>query len=159
MHEDRIAVAVRDPAFLARFWKKVEKTEGCWLWRGYRNPDGYGKVGHRSMSAHRIAWTATSGEIPRGMHVLHSCDNPPCCNPAHLWLGTHRENMADRDRKGRSNHAGEHNGRARLTTEDVAEIRRAAREGESRQSLALRFGVSYGTVAKIVTGQRWALAE
>lgn len=87
------------------FWKFVSKQEGCWPWKGALHRDGYGRFNlpcHGGMViAHRFAWKMTYGEIPDGMHVLHRCDNPPCCNPEHMWLGTHRENMDDRSRKGR----------------------------------------------------------
>lgn len=87
------------------FWSKVDKTDpsGCWPFKGFIKWDGYGWV-HRqgkNMAAHRYAWMLTHGEPPAGMHLLHTCDNPPCCNPSHLRLGTHLENMADRVAKGR----------------------------------------------------------
>jgi hypothetical protein len=91
------------------FWSKVAKTDGCWLYTGFRKWDGYGwlcrKVNGkpRWLTAHRYAWTITHGEPPAGMHILHKCDNPPCCNPDHLRLGTHQENMADAKAKGRTN--------------------------------------------------------
>lgn len=95
----------------ARFWARVDKSgAGCWLYMGFRKWDGYGWVarsrGHgdyRWMTAHRYAWMLTNGEPPEGMHLLHTCDNPPCCNPAHLRLGTHDENMAEMKAKGRWN--------------------------------------------------------
>ena len=89
------------------FWKKVEKTDSCWLYRGFIKWDGYGWVSRyvegkpRQLTAHRYAWILTHGEPPEGAHILHTCDNPPCCNPSHLRLGTHQENMADRVAKGR----------------------------------------------------------
>lgn len=92
-----------------RFWAKVEKTDTCWLYMGFRKWDGYGWLARsqgdskvRHMTAHRYAWILTNGEVPDGKHVLHKCDNPPCCNPAHLFLGTHQENMKDKAAKGRA---------------------------------------------------------
>ncbi len=82
------------------FWAMVAKGPSCWEWQGRRYPTGYGRSGHQVYS-HRRSWEITNGPIPRGLHVLHKCDNPPCVRPDHLWLGTHADNMHDRDRKGR----------------------------------------------------------
>jgi hypothetical protein len=80
---------------------------GCWEWTGTRNRDGYGQLKLKGgkgypFRAHRVAYEAAYGPIPDGMIVCHSCDNPPCCNPEHLWLGTHKDNAADRTAKRRS---------------------------------------------------------
>lgn len=91
------------------FWAKVDKSgaNGCWLYMGFRKWDGYGWLSRRLagksryMTAHRYAWILTHGEPAAGLHVLHGCDNPPCCNPAHLFLGTHQDNMNDKVAKGR----------------------------------------------------------
>lgn len=95
------------------FWSKVDKSagpDGCWLYTGFRKWDGYGWLARkmdgkvRWLTAHRYAWmVAHGGEPADGLHILHKCDNPPCCNPAHLQLGTHQENMADMAAKGRAN--------------------------------------------------------
>ena len=79
-------------------------ASGCWLWLGPRDGDGYGRfwINGRKTSAHRLAWTLAHGEIADGLHVLHRCDRPACVNPDHLALGTHWQNMADRDAKGRT---------------------------------------------------------
>lgn len=90
----------------SRFWRKVDKSGDCWEWRGFRGANGYGKAHltrKPSTYAHRIAWTLTNGPIPKGMHVCHHCDNPPCCNPAHLFLGTAKDNVHDMMVKGRHN--------------------------------------------------------
>lgn len=97
-----------------RFWAKVDKSAGdagCWLYMGFRKWDGYGWLGRKALdgrssgyiTAHRYAWILTNGEVPDGLHVLHQCDNPPCCNPAHMRLGTHQENMAEMRARGRNN--------------------------------------------------------
>lgn len=88
---------------VARFWVKVEKSAGCWLWRGARGPRGYGHFKIQQIErAHRVAFAIANGPIPADMFVLHRCDVPTCVNPAHLFLGTQADNMADRDRKGRT---------------------------------------------------------
>lgn len=92
-------------AVRARFWAKVNcKTKSeCWEFLAFKDKDGYGRfsIGGNDMSAQRAAWIVAVGPIPKGMHVLHDCDNPPCCNPAHLFLGTHTDNMSDARRKKR----------------------------------------------------------
>lgn len=95
----------------ARFWAKVDKGDGCWLYTGFRKWDGYGWVArsqgggkYRWLTAHRYAWILTHGEPPEGALIMHLCDVPACCNPDHLRLGTHEENMADMKLKGRHRH-------------------------------------------------------
>lgn len=95
---------------LARRLDKSGGPDACWPWMGSRNTGGSGKnhgsiQAGRMVKAHRIAWILAGGPVPDGMCVLHRCDNPPCCNPAHLFLGTVADNNRDRDAKGRSNRA------------------------------------------------------
>jgi HNH endonuclease len=86
-----------------RFWKYVKKENNCWLWTG-ATAKGYGdlQVGDKRQRAHRISWMLHRGKIPKGMFVCHKCDNPPCVNPAHLFLGTNRDNILDCHLKGRN---------------------------------------------------------
>jgi hypothetical protein len=93
----------------ARFWSKVRKTETCWLWQGARTGAGWHGVfaidatrrGRRMVVAHRVSWEDAYGSVPPGLEVLHSCDEPACVRPDHLFLGTQRANMIDAGRKGR----------------------------------------------------------
>ena len=89
-----------------RFWKRVKKTKDCWEWQGMKKKDGlpYGlvKIFFRRFYAHRVAWELTNGPIPKGLNVLHRCDNPVCVRPSHLFLGTQADNIADMVSKGRN---------------------------------------------------------
>lgn len=87
-----------------RFWRKVVKGDGCWLWTGHRGSGGYGRfwLNGKQVLAHRTSWEITNGPIPDGLYACHRCDNPPCVKPAHLFLGTALDNAEDRDRKGRT---------------------------------------------------------
>lgn len=139
-----------------RFWSKVEKTDGCWLWTGcvFTRGLGYGQftmktdLGSRPYGAHRVAWLLTYGTWPM-QHLMHSCDVPRCVNPAHLREGTPMENNRDMIAKGRNKNNG------KLTDEDVAYIREAVRTGErgTARRLAQRFGVSEALVSMIVHGK------
>jgi hypothetical protein len=109
-----------------RFWGNIIKTDTCWLWMGCHDGCGYGMILVRGtrLKTHRYSWMLHNGEIPEGMHVCHTCDNPKCVNPAHLFLGTHLDNMRDMISKGRLVALpGEKNGRAKLTQDDIREIR------------------------------------
>jgi hypothetical protein len=144
-----------------RFWAKVDKSGGpdaCWPWLGSCNTNGYGTFRGfvPTEGTHRTAYILTYGPIPDEMCVCHSCDNPPCCNPAHLFLGTRNENMADMAQKGRAaDTAGEKNGHARLTEQDVLAIRAAVAAGITEQDLAPRYGVSRSAIGAVVTRQNW----
>lgn len=145
-------------------WYVEAQPNGCWHWLGCTNKDGYGVawggviLGKRRItSAHRISFELFTGPIPEGLCVCHKCDNPKCVNPDHLFLGTSKENTADRDRKGRgAGPRGEVNGQSKLTESSVAEIRKLFSEcGFTRTKLSLVFGVSRSLVSRIVSGQLW----
>ena len=153
--------------FIKRFWEKVDKSPGhgpnydCWIWKGATYDGGYGKfhwIDDRDMGAHRISWTIHYDKIPPKMEVCHTCDNPSCVNPEHLFLGTHKENMKDRERKGRRTPPkGEKNGKARLTEEQVIEIKKALKEGNiSGTELAKIYKVTKVQISYIKLGKSWS---
>jgi hypothetical protein len=136
----------------------VRTDAGCWSWSGATSEHGYAKVG--SQFGHRLAWEIHNGPIPDGLFVLHRCDNPPCTNPDHLFLGTHADNMADATAKGRLNGRpnrprGEQVKNSKLTVAKVRELRKLALAGRSTQALAALFGVSDDCVRSVITRKRW----
>ncbi len=151
-----------------RFWSYVTKGKSseCWLWFGYKNPDGYGllrvtsgPIGSRgkNVGAHRISWQMHRGPVPEGSVVCHKCDTPSCVNPNHLFVGTTADNVADRVAKGRTaDFRGEKNNAARLTSEKVQMVRAYLRAGGTQRYVAAVFGVSAGSVQKIAEGETWA---
>lgn len=146
------------------FWDRcvVAGPQDCWPWRFSRNRKGYGVSGtHAAISggsrlAPRIAWALANEQvIPAGMLVLHRCDNPPCVNPAHLFLGTHADNSADMAAKGRSPvTANERSGRLRYMNEQVAEMRSLRACGQTVQAIADRFGMNPAVASRILDGKR-----
>lgn len=134
----------------------------CWEWQRTTNGQGYGeiRVNGRMVYAHRLAYALGAGPIPDGMHILHSCDNPRCINPAHLSPGTRSKNMKECSERGRARipkpiKLGEENGASKLTEVDVRSIRRLLGQGLTQQSIADRFGVSRRTVSDINLGKKW----
>lgn len=130
-----------------------DAVSGCWVWSGSHDVDGYGRVGIRggSRKAHRLSYETFIGPIPSGGCVCHRCDNPPCIRPDHLFVGTNRENIADRTRKGRDAHA-ESSGMARLTSALVAELRASS---ESTAAWARRHNVSVSASGSARRGITW----
>lgn len=150
-----------DTGEIARFWARVDRSSGpnaCWEWQAARQPTGYGAVwlGRRVAISHRVAWTLTNGPIPNGKHVCHHCDNPPCCNPEHLFLGTDDDNMRDKEQKGRANHShSEARPSAKLTNDDVREIRRLLATGLMQREVADCYGVHDSQISRINSGHLW----
>lgn len=156
------AFATENCVNISRFWSKVEVASpgDCWEWTGALN-GGYGQfhVGlHRDsvMLAHRVAYGLHTGDLPEV--VCHQCDNPKCCNPAHLFGGTRADNNRDKSRKGRAsaprpNHSGERHNQAKLSNAQVSDIRCAyAAGGATQRALARKYGVSQRTINKAVRG-------
>jgi len=144
-----------------RFWSKVGRSgpAECWLWMASRthNSMGYGlfRIGGHLLRAHRVAWMISRGAIPSGLCVLHRCDNPGCCNPSHLFVGTQRDNMEDMTRKGRRVRGADHP-KSKLTSRQVCQIRLLYHSGNLNQyELAKRFGLSQPCVGRIVRGEVW----
>lgn len=146
-----------------RFWPKVDRSGGpdaCWPWNGYRIESGYGKCywrGRMVMATH--ASLAMDGRaVPKGRYACHTCDNPPCVNPAHLFVGTPTDNMRDASRKGRTC-LGERNAMAKVSAEQVVEIRARRAAGERLRVLADEFGVAESAICNIARGNTWDRIE
>jgi hypothetical protein len=172
------------------FWSRVKKTDTCWLWTGKSTKAGYGQLSRRisgvstTYLAHRLSWELHNGPIPEGLLALHKCDNPPCVNPDHLFLGTHADNSQDMVKKGRSckaeknflnqhpevrpkgdNHymrrfpervkRGENNIAAVLTDDKVREIRRRYIPGKNTLALAKEYGVDSSSILNITKRRTW----
>ena len=165
---------ITDP--VARFWSKVDKSagvDGCWLWTGPTRTSGYGHftVRRESFQAHRFAYDSVHSEAPLGsLLACHTCDTPLCCNPAHIFPGTSKDNMRDAmakgrfafgDRNGSRKYAmfrprGEEHPAAKVNAEQVRQIRMRRADGESLGSLASAFGISRKTILLMVRRETWA---
>lgn len=157
-----------------RFWAKVDKSKECWEWTARRTRQGYGQfvidrggAKWRTEMAHRVSWELAHGKIPNGMLVCHKCDNPPCVNPDHLFLGSTKENARDRENKGRGvdlstvRHArGEETNNAKLTDKAVREIRERYKAGGVTQTqLAKEYGVNQTKISDVVNYRTWKHVE
>lgn len=147
-----------------RFWKKVDKrsADDCWNWTAYRDKDGYGHIRldnskHSDAPSHRVSYELANGTIPDGMFVCHSCDNPSCVNPNHLFLGTHIDNMRDCVTKGRKvGLRGEKFYANKLTDEKVIAMRRRYEIGDAdMRTLATEYGVAVSTVCNVIHRKSW----
>lgn len=142
-----------------RFWSKVDKLGDCWDWQANKDYKGYGSFvfNGKQQKAHRVAWELTYGRIPDSLHCLHRCDRPSCVRPDHLFLGTNADNMADMVRKGRNKpHKGVNNNKAKLTEDQVKQIREIHFAGKATLSeIGLMFKVSGVQVGNIVRRESW----
>jgi hypothetical protein len=158
------------PDDVARFWSKVDQrgTNECWRWQASTNAKGYGQFvtcengqPHHSL-AHRVAFELTFGTIPDGLSACHRCDNRQCCNPHHLFLGTQQDNLRDMHEKGRRGDTrvcGAAHGNAKLTDDDIREIRRLRDAGVSGPIVARQFGLNRSTVNDIARRATWKHVE
>jgi HNH endonuclease/Helix-turn-helix domain len=143
------------------FWSKVKiQSNNCWEWQAGKDKDGYGNfiISTTAYRVHRIVYFLYYLTDPEEFVVCHNCDNPPCVNPLHLFLGTVLDNVRDRIRKGRSNPPKGENkvSSSKLTNEEVLEIRRRYSKGkESQTALAKAFGVDQPSISRIVSRKRW----
>jgi len=153
-----------------RILAKLDKTTECWIWSGAKNKKGYGVIGVKGSCklVHRVFYEIHLSKSLTGFMVLHKCDNPPCCNPEHLYVGLHKDNMTDRNVRGRtacgdfsgartkplSRPRGESN-HSKLKATDVVAIRERANRGELQNSLASEFMVHSSTISDIVMGKKW----
>ena len=172
------ATEIEKKFFFERLEARSKKIiDGCWVWNGARTSAGYGEINrHKCLHlTHRLSWLIHRGEIPIGMHVLHKCDNPPCWNPAHLFLGNHQANTDDKIAKGRMRHGhlygdqhparahpetylkyGTDHWAARINMEIARQIRADWASGVMRKAeIASKFGVNRGTVHHIIVGKQW----
>lgn len=140
-----------------RFWDKVmpEPNSGCWFWMGaVRRRYGTLSVSGRMEAAHRVSYSLFIGPIPEGLYVCHSCDEPLCVNPDHLWVGTCRDNAQDRVAKDRGAHAEKH-GHTSLTRSSVNAIRFLRRRGLKTPLIAKIYGIKRPNVSQICLGRTW----
>lgn len=150
-----------------RFWAKVDldPATGCWLWSGATEGNGYGNfkaVSYTTVRAHRMAFALSRARAPEDALVIrHKCHNRLCCNPAHLTEGTHQQNSDDMKEAGRWRGGptkGDDNGNSKLTSAQVAEIRRRLKRGETNVSIALDYPVGHAMISRIRRGTAWTEA-
>ena len=156
-HRVRYRGTTDDPrrSWQERFWAKVDKGPACWEWQGAKDCAGYGMLGGNApfRATHRLSYLIAHSD-PGPHHVLHRCDNPPCVRPDHLFLGDDSANHADMAAKKRGTW-GEKNVHAKLTAEQVREIRLLLAAGHLHREIATRFGISRVTVSDIRRGKSW----
>jgi len=149
---------VRQMSAKERIMRQTKMAGDCWEWTGQKDKDGYGKITFKGKfeRPHRLAFKTFMGEIPNGMMVCHRCDNPPCVNPEHLFLGSALVNRRDAEMKGRQTIKGIKNPKAKLTEKQVAEIRDFLDDHVLNKSqIARNFGVSKSTISRISLGKLW----
>lgn len=129
---------------MKRFWDKVDKADECWLWTAGKNSDGYGvfKLDGKSVGSHVVSYVLANGDVPNGIEVCHTCDNPPCVHPDHLWLGTRKDNAQDSALKGRNSHGEKHH-TSKLSDVQVQQI---LKDNRPLSDIANDYGVTIQAV-------------
>jgi hypothetical protein len=150
-------------------WSKVDKKndEECWEWKGFKNHDGYGRtwINNKGYYAHRVIYSlaypntinlnAPTSQNETGF-LLHTCDNPSCCNPKHLWIGTHKDNMEDKAKKGRCpDFSGDKGPRCKLSMLQAREARLLRKNGMSARELAIKFEISLASIKTLLRGDSY----
>ena len=142
---------------LKRFWTKVNKTDGCWLWTASGDKYGQFWVKGKYEASHRFSYELVYGKIPSGLLVCHTCDTPSCVNLSHLFLGTAKDNTRDMQNKGRgANQVGESNGCAKLTQAQITDIRSRPKYKGYQFALAKEFGVHQAHISRIINNKIWS---
>ncbi len=148
-----------DESLKKRILRNYEEVNGCWNWKKYKNSLGYGIINVKGKIhlAHRISWQIFKGEIPESLLICHTCDNPSCINPNHLWMGTNKENQEDMFKKNRSRHVrGDDHSSSKLDSEKVKKIRSLSKPRYyTAKRLAEEFKVSEVTIHNIIYGRTW----
>jgi predicted GIY-YIG superfamily endonuclease len=136
-----------------RLWRKVLKTDSCWLWEGAVNDKGYGLIGSgktgKLVYVHRLAWELEHGPIPEGLELCHHCDTRRCVRTEHMFLGTHHENILDKAKKGRS-------GIAILTEVQIREVMHLRSLGIPRREIVAETGINVNTLKDLLRGKNWS---
>lgn len=148
-HHARLRLSDKEKEKL--FWSKVKKSKNCWIWQAYCDAHGYGQMefNKKLIGTHRYSWIISFGEIPKGLYVLHKCDNPSCVRPSHLFIGTQKDNGIDMMKKGRG-------GNSKLTIENVKEIRKLYKNGlKNFTEIARKYGVSDYAISSIIKKRQW----
>ena len=141
-----------------RLMSRIEIKDSCWVWKGWVSPKGYGyiRVGNNCKSTHRVSYEVFIGDIEKGMCVCHTCDNPSCINPEHLWIGSNQDNAIDREKKGRGrNNKGENHGRSKLKESDIPTILKLLEDGIYQREIARRHGVHQATIFRVSKKKSW----
>lgn len=150
---------------LCKLLGSIEKKNGCWEWQGDIQPNGYAYTTNHETNkkdyVHRVSYKVFNGEIPEGIYVCHKCDNRKCIAPAHLWLGTAKDNSQDAKNKGRLEHVklmqpkGEKNGSSKLKEVQVKEIKKLISNGEKIAMIARKFNISWSVIDSIKKNKTW----